>query len=206
MLPSAFRASVLSLSKTENVQRSVSQGGNIQIGRRTKFETRVVITSPIVSNSKIGDLIAFIDDIGMNNPFDISLPVISKSGGSITANLQVKIAAAAGRKVIILKGGPSQLSDIVKPNDMLNFAGHSKAYFVGVNITGTSIDSFDTNEDGELELRLSSPLIKDVAVDEIVNFVSPIMTVIRVNDDNDYSISVSDKLSSTVSFEAVEFI
>jgi hypothetical protein len=206
MLPSAFKASSIELIKSESVQRSVSRGGNIQVGRRTSSEIALEITSPEMSPDEIGNLIAFLDDVGLNTPFDVQLPLLSKAKGSITSNMLVKGSVSAGGKVITLDGGPNNSNGIVKPNDMVTFSGHSKAYFVGVNMSGNSIDSFDTNGSGELVLRLSQPLRKSIAANETANFITPLITVLRTSDETEIKISASNSNFSTISFQAVEFI
>ncbi|MFC4699392.1 hypothetical protein ACFO4O_04365 [Glaciecola siphonariae] len=205
ILPDVFTASTVSLSKTESVQRSVSRGGVIQLGRRTAHETEVKITSPLIKQKDVGALIAFLDDVGTSTPFDVELPLISKLKGSATANMRTRAAATAGSKTLLIDGAQANLMNIVKPNDMFNVSGHSKAYFVGVNMTGNQVNAFNSNGTGQFTLRSSQPLIKNVANNETVNFLTPKITVVRTSD-VDLVISVKRSNFVTVSFDAVEFV
>ena len=201
-----FTAQSISLIKAEDRQKSFGRSGNIQIGRRQSFETRVIIDTPPIWHQNVGEIIAFLDDVGMAKPFPVTLPLLGEATGVITSNVTVKTAAIKGSKVIELEGGPNNTTDLVKPNDMLNFESHDKAYWIGVNMTGATIDTFDTDSSGDITIRLSQPLIQDISAGEEVNFLSPTITVIRTDEAVDYSISANDSNFVTVSFEATEFI
>ena len=206
ILPSSFTAQSVSLIKAEDRDFAISRGGNIQIGRRQSFETQVEVTSPPIRHENVGDFIAFLDDVGTGDAFDITLPLMSEAKGSITSNLIVKTDATAGSKVVQLSNAPASVTGLVRPNDMLNFSGHSKAYWVGVDMTGGIINTFDTDAFGDMTLRLSQPLISNVSAGETVDFLTPIITVIRNDEEVEQAISANDSNFVTVSFEAIELI
>lgn len=205
ILPQAFDASIVRLRKEESVQMSISRGGNIQLGRRTSFETPVYVERTLIHYNQAKDLLAFLDSVGKSTPFDVQLQVLASSTGNINTQLYVRTQEAPGSKTLLLDGAPNNVTNIVKPYDMFNVSGHSKAYFVGVNMAGSTILPFNSNGSGQVDLSLSQPLIKSVADNETVNFLTPKITVVRTSD---VEVTVSKSRSNfvSVSFESVEFI
>ncbi len=205
ILPNTFIARVFNIEDDEDIQISTSRGGNIQIGRRQSFKTKIRVQTPPIHYSRVGEHRAFLKQVGKNTPFPVSPPLLGQAIGSVDTLLQVKTAASAGAKVIELKGGLPNVSNYIMPDDMLNFASHSKAYWTGINQTGNITDPFDTNESGDITIRLSDPLLKPVAVDETVDFISPTITVIRTSNVG-YNADINDSRYIIISFEAIEYI
>ncbi len=203
ILPAAFRARVLRIDDDANVQTSSTWGGQMQIGREMNPETRIRVTSPKISREVAGICRAFLKQHRKNVAFDVIPAFFSRALGVINTPLQVRTAAAAGSTVVELKNGPANTQYIVKCDDMLNFASHDKAYWIGINQSGVQVTPFNTDASGNVTIRLSDPLRKAVNVDEVVNFTTPRITVVRTSDVST-QVSVDDAKMFVMQFEAVE--
>lgn len=114
---------------------------------------------------------------GRFGSFQIVLPNYATPLGVATGSPLVVGAHLAGAESISIDGFTAATTGIMKANDILKFAGHSKVYMVDADA--------DTDGAGAVTLLLTPPLIADIADNEVVT----------VND-VEFTMSFDDEIAS----------
>lgn len=130
---------------------------------------------------------------GRFGTFQVVLPDRATPLGIATGTPLVQIAASAGQSTILIDGFTAGVTGIMKADDLLKFAGHTKVYsFVddansGIgNLTledGTGVLLLETGDkllleiDGQITATIKPELIEDVADNEAVTIQDVPFTV-----------------------------
>ena len=175
-LPSQFIMAAIDFKSIETGGRTQTNGGNILRGSTTSHRYGFKIQTPRLNVYNETPLLrAFLDEVGYNGTFTVSIPHLSASKGNASGSPRVKSAVPAGSKKIRVANTNPGTANFSLPGDMLSFSGHSKVYM------SASGRTYNSNSSGEFDLYLTKPLLRPLAANESISF-SPVFTVIPDSD------------------------
>jgi hypothetical protein len=179
--PSKFIAKIIEIeSDTFGGLESESLGGRTIVSSVNGHRLSGYIQTPPLSVDDMRDISSWLDTLsGSSTVITLSLPLLSSLRGHTLVNPTVRVSAVAGSKQVHLENLAFNLIDAIKPDDLLVFSGHSKGYTVSLKMTGDLIDVSHWNSDGagDLTIQLTKPLLNAVSLGEIVNVLTPKLTV-----------------------------
>jgi hypothetical protein len=209
IFPQQFIASAIEIESIDfNLRRSKSKGGVMQIGGTPGHQLMFKITTPPLDRNQQREIMAFIDRVGSQTPFTVSLPVFSTPRGSAAGSPSLRTQAAAGSRVIELKGLSANASGVLKGFDLITFANHTKGYFIDNVYNGDSISSggYNSNSSGQTTIRLTKPLLRTIPTNTSVEIDNPTLTVIAQKEEWNAQISAANSNYVSLDLPVEEYI